>query len=138
MENQAEDEFENRGSKGVNKVQMVKKCHMRISIKQALSHAKRQEVLRSSHQTQATVEQRVHDNGVEMVTTKQDGDEDSFESTEVLASKATESCNEVQKVSEGTHSQNHRQKYRAKSRTQHKVRNQDRRERRTNNPESLR
>ena len=36
-----------------------------------------------------------------MVTTKQDGDEDSFESTEVSASKATESRNEVQKVGEG-------------------------------------
>ena len=30
-------------------------------------------------------EQRVHDNGVEMRNTKQDGDEDSFESTEVLS-----------------------------------------------------
>ena len=36
-----------------------------------------------------------------MVTTKQDGHEDVFESKEVSASKATESRNEVQKVSEG-------------------------------------
>ena len=34
---------------------------------------------------------------VEMVTTKEDGDEDGFESTEVLAWKATESRNELQK-----------------------------------------
>ena len=69
-----------------------------------------------------------------MVTTKQDGDVDSFESTEVSASKATESCNEVQKVREGTHSQNHQQKERARSHKQHEVRNQNRSERRTNNP----
>ena len=73
-----------------------------------------------------------------MVTTKQDGDEDSFESTEVSASKATESCDEVQKVSEGAHSQNHQQKERARSHKQHEVRNQNRSERRTNNPWSLR
>ena len=90
---------------------MVKKCHMRNStIKQTLSrsgHATRQQ---TTHQIQATGEQRVHDNGVEMVTTKQDGDEDSFESTEVSASKATESRNEVQKVSEKTPSQNHQKR----------------------------
>ena len=33
-------------------------------------------------------EPRVHDNGVEMRNTKQDGDEDSFESTAVSAKKA--------------------------------------------------
>ena len=90
---------------------MVKKCHMRnSSIMQTLSrsgHAKPQEVQRISHQIQATQEWRVHDNGVEMVTTKPDGDEDSFASTDVSASKATESRNEVQKVSEKTPSQNH-------------------------------
>ena len=68
---------------------MVKKGHMtNSSIKQTLSrsgHAKPQEVQQTTHQIQATEEQRVHDNGVEMVTTKQDGDEDSFESTEVSA-----------------------------------------------------
>ena len=62
---------------------------------------------------------------------------DSFESTEVSASKATESRNEVQKVSEKTPSQNHQQKERARSHKQHEVRNQKRRERRTNSPESL-
>ena len=69
---------------------------------------------------------------------QQDGDEDSFESTEVSASKATESRNEVQKVSEKTPSQNHQHKERAKSHKQHEVRSQKRRERRTNSPESLR
>ena len=69
-----------------------------------------------------------------MVTTKQDGDEDSFESTEVSASKATDSRNEVQKVGEG----NHQAKDRSRSHKQHEVRNQNRRERRTNSPESPR
>ena len=73
-----------------------------------------------------------------MVTTKQDGDEDSFESTEVSASKATESRNEVQKASEKTPSQNHQQKVRPRSHEQHEVRNQKQRERRTNSPSSLR
>ena len=72
----------------MNKVQMVKKCRMRNnSIKQTLSrsgHAKQQEVHRTSHQVRATEEQKVHDNGI-MRTTKQDGDEDSFESTEISA-----------------------------------------------------
>ena len=68
-----------------------------------------------THQIQVAEEQRVHDNGVEMRTTKQDGDEDSFESTEVSAWKTTESRNEVQKVSEKTLSQNHQQKERARS-----------------------
>ena len=36
-------------------------------------------------QIQVAEEQRVHDNGVQMMNTKQDGDEDSFESTEVSA-----------------------------------------------------
>ena len=66
---------------------MVKKYHMRnSSIKQTLSrsgHAKQQEVQQTTHQIQVAEEQRVHDNGVEVRTTKQDGDEDSFESTEV-------------------------------------------------------
>ena len=57
--------------------------------------AKQQEV-QTTHQVQVAEEQRVHDNGVEMRTTKQDGDEDSFESTEVSAWKAFESRNEVQ------------------------------------------
>ena len=66
---------------------MVNKYHMRnSSIKQTLSrsgHAKQQEVQQTTHQIQVAEEQRVHDNGVEVRTTKQDGDEDSFESTEV-------------------------------------------------------
>ena len=37
-----------------------------------------------------------------MVTTKQDGDEDSFEYRSLSVEKATESRNEVQKVSEDT------------------------------------
>ena len=58
---------------------MVKKYHMRnSSIKQTLSrsgHAKQQEVQQTAHQIQvAEVEVRI---------TKQDGDEDSFESKEV-------------------------------------------------------
>ena len=65
---------------------MVKKYHMRnSSIKQTLSrsgHAKQQEVQQTAHQIQVAEGQRVHDNGVEARTTKQDGDEDSFESTE--------------------------------------------------------
>ena len=65
---------------------MVKKYHMRNScIKQTSSrsgHAKQQDVQQTSHQIQVAEEQRVHDNGI-MRTTKQDGDEDSFESTEV-------------------------------------------------------
>ena len=59
-------------------------------------HAKQQEVQQTTHQIQVAKEQSVHDNGVEMRTTKQDGDEDSFESTDVSAQKATESRNEVQ------------------------------------------
>ena len=39
---------------------------------------------------------------MEVRTTKQDGDEDSLESTEVSVQKATESRNGVQKVSEDT------------------------------------
>ena len=56
--------------------------------------AEQQEVQKTTHQFQVAEEQRVHDNGVEMRTTKQDGDEHSFESTEVSAQKATESRNE--------------------------------------------
>ena len=82
---------------------MVKKYHMRnSSVKQTLSrsgYAKQQEVQQITHQIQVAEEQRVHDNGVEVRTRKQDGDEDSFESTEVSVCKATESRNEVQKVS---------------------------------------
>ena len=66
---------------------MVKEYHMvNSSIRQTLSrsgHAKQQEVQRTAHQIQVAEEQTVHDNGVEARTTKQDGDEDSFESTEV-------------------------------------------------------
>ena len=106
---------------------MVKKCHMKSScIKQTLSRS------------EATEEQRVHNNGLEMVTTKKDGDEDSFESTQVSASKATQSRNEVQKVTEKTPSQNRQLQERARSHKQHEVGNQKRRERRTNSPESLR
>ena len=65
---------------------MVKTYHMgNSSIKQTLSrsgHAKQQEVQQTAHQIQVVEEQRVHDNGVEARTTKQDGD-DSFECTEV-------------------------------------------------------
>ena len=74
VENQSQDE--------------VEKYHGRNSIKQTLSrsgHAKPHEVQQTAHQIHVTEEQRVHDNGVEMVTTKQDGDADSFESTEVSA-----------------------------------------------------
>ena len=39
--------------------------------------------MQQTHQIQVAEEQRVQDTGVEMRTTKQDGDEDSFESTEV-------------------------------------------------------
>ena len=58
---------------------------MSNSIKQTLSRSglAKQKVQQTTRQIQATGEQRVHDFGVEMVTTKQDGDEDSFESTEV-------------------------------------------------------
>ena len=59
--------------------------------------AKQHEVQQITHQIQVPEEQRVHDNGVEMRTTMQDGDEDCFESTEVSAWKATESRNGVQK-----------------------------------------
>ena len=47
--------------------------------------AKPQEVQQTTHQVQVAEEQRVHDNGAEMRTTMQDGDEHSFESTEVSA-----------------------------------------------------
>ena len=73
---------------------MVKRCHMRNnSIKQTLSRRtwprnnRRCSKLHISFRLQTR-------------TTKQDGDEHSFESTEVSARKATESRNEVQKVSE--------------------------------------
>ena len=75
----------------------------RNRIKRTLSrsgHAKPQEAQQNTHQIQATEEQRVHDNGVEMVTTKQYGDDNSCESTEVSAWKTNDSRNEVQKVSE--------------------------------------
>ena len=75
----------------------------RNRIKRTLSrrgHAKPQEAQQNTHQIQATEEQRVHDNGVDMVTTKQYGDDKSCESTEVSAWKTNESRNEVQKVSE--------------------------------------
>ena len=66
----------------------MKKYHMRdSSIKQTLSrsgHAKQQEVQQTTHQFQVAEEQRVHDNGI-IRTTTQDGDEDSFEITEVSA-----------------------------------------------------
>ena len=52
VQNQAEDEVENHVDEA-NKVQMVKKCHMRnSSIRQTLSrhgHAKPQEVQQTSH-----------------------------------------------------------------------------------------
>ena len=67
---------------------MVKKCQ-------------NEEVQQTFRQIQVAEEQRVHDNGVQMRTTKQDGDEDSFESTEVSVWKATESRDKVQKISEG-------------------------------------
>ena len=57
------------------------------SIRQTLSrsgHAKQQEVQRTAHQIQVAEELRVHDNGIMRTTTK-DGDEDSFEITEVSA-----------------------------------------------------
>ena len=107
-ENQAEDEVgrSKRATRSRNKVQMVKKYHMRnSSIKQTLSrsdHAKQQELQQTTHQIQVAEEQIVHDNGVKMRATKQDGDEDSLESTEVSVQKATESRNKVQKVSEDT------------------------------------
>ena len=67
---------------------MMKKYHMRdSSIKQTLSRsgrAKQQEVQQTTHQIQVAGEQRVHDNGI-IRTTTQDGDEDSFEITEVSA-----------------------------------------------------
>ena len=45
-----------------------------------------EEVQQTIHQIQVAEDQRVHDNGIEMRTTKQDGDEDSFaECTEVSA-----------------------------------------------------
>ena len=47
--------------------------------------AKQQEVQQTVHQIQGAEERRVHDNGDEMRTTKQDGDEDGSESTEVSA-----------------------------------------------------
>ena len=85
---------------------MVKKDHMRnSSIKKTLSrcgHAEQQEVQQTTHLIQVAEQQRAHDNGVEVRTTKQDGNEASFESTEVSVQKATESRNEVQKVSEDT------------------------------------
>ena len=62
VENQAEDEVESHVD-GANKVQ----------------------VQQTVHQIQVAEEQRVHDNGVEMRTTKQVGDEDIFESREVSA-----------------------------------------------------
>ena len=64
--------------------------------------------------------------------------QDSFGSTEVPALKATESRNDVQKVSEGTPSQKHPEKERARSYKQHEARNQKCRGRRTNSPGSLR
>ena len=97
---------------------MVKKCHMRnSSIRRTLS--------RSGHV-------KLHDNGVEARTTKQDGDEDSLESTEVSAKQATESRNEVQKVSEDTFPEAPAEE------ASQKARNQKRRGRRTNSSESLR
>ena len=57
-----------------------------------------------------------------MGNTEQDGDEDIIESTDVSAKKATESRNEVQKVSEGTLSQKHQQNERARNHKQHEAR----------------
>ena len=70
---------------------------------------------------QVAEDQRVHGSGI-MRTTKQDGDEDGCESTEVSAQKATESRDEVQKISEGTPSQKDYQKERARSHRQHEAR----------------
>ena len=70
VENQAEDEVESHVDEA-NKVQMWEEVS-------------NEEVQETFHQIQVAEEQRVHDNGI-MRTTKQDGDEDSFESTEVSA-----------------------------------------------------
>ena len=63
------------------------KYHLRnSSFKQTLSRsgrAKQQEVQQTAHQIQVAGGQRVRENGVEVRTMKQDGDEDSFGSTEV-------------------------------------------------------
>ena len=76
--------------------------------------------------------QRVHDNGI-MRTPTQDGDEKSFESTEVSAYKATESRDEVQKISERKPTQKHRNEQEVTNKT----RNQKCRGR-TKSQESLR
>ena len=85
---------------------MVKKYHMRNnSAKQTLSrsgHAKQQGVQQTTHQIQVAEGQRVKDNGVEVMCTRQVGDEHRFESTEVSLQKAAESRNELQKLSEDT------------------------------------
>ena len=81
VENQAEDEVESHVDEA-NKVQMVKKCQVRRCSKLFIRFR-----LQKSRESMT--------NGVEMRTTKQDGDEDSFESTEVSAWKATESRNEI-------------------------------------------
>ena len=47
--------------------------------------AKQQQVQQTEHQILVAEEQRVQDNGVEMRTTKQDGDEDGFESHKSLS-----------------------------------------------------
>ena len=68
---------------------MVKNCHEeqehQADVESKDMAAKQQELQQTTHQIQVAEEQRVHDNGVEMRTTKQVGDEDSFESTEVSA-----------------------------------------------------
>ena len=61
-----------------------------------------EEVQQTAHQIQVAKEQRIQDNGVEIRTTKQDGDEDSFKSTEVSVWKSTESRDDVQMSSEDT------------------------------------
>ena len=70
VENQAEDEVESHVDEANN-----------VPMWEEVSN---EEVQETFHQIQVTEEHRVHDNGI-MRTTKQDGDEDSFESTEISA-----------------------------------------------------
>ena len=86
--------------------------------------AKQHNKQQNTHYIQVAEEQRVHDNGVEMRTTKEDGDEDSLEGTGASAQKATESRNEVHSRSVKGHFPR-----RARSHKQHEARNQKRRER---------
>ena len=74
-----------------------------------------EEVSHEEQQHQADFESKRPWETTRGTATKQDGDEDILESTEVSASKATDSRSEVQKVSEKTPSQNHQQKERARS-----------------------